>query len=163
MTDKPPFLDLWKRPAHYIGASWSSYYVFVGRNRDSDCLTNCNFEVALEQIGGETETVIVVSENHYLVGWIEWIAIHKDDSKALTKANEIAEKLEDYPVVCVDALSEAEMEEANEIWNNCYDNKERIEYIREHRSQFEFHSYEDMLCCCRGKYFSGYASELIYR
>lgn len=40
--------------------------------------------------------------------------------------------------------------------------RERVEYIRKHRSQFEFRDFADMLGCVRGKYFAGYASELIH-
>jgi hypothetical protein len=39
--------------------------------------------------------------------------------------------------------------------------KERIAYIRKHRSEFEFADLRDMLSCVRGNYFAGYASELI--
>jgi len=31
-------------------------------------------------LGGESETVFVVSENHFLVGRVEWIAIHESDT-----------------------------------------------------------------------------------
>jgi hypothetical protein len=58
-------------------------------------------------------------------------------------------------------FSEVEQEEANETWRNCYDVSERVKYIREHRSQFEFHDLGDMLGCVRGNYFAGYASELL--
>jgi hypothetical protein len=47
----------------------------------------------LKALGGETETVIVVRETHYLVGWVEWIAIHQDDEKALKIADDITGKL----------------------------------------------------------------------
>ncbi|MEH2569789.1 hypothetical protein [Bradyrhizobium sp. AZCC 2289] len=47
----------------------------------------------LKALGGESETVIVVRETHYLVGWVEWIAIHQDDEKALKIADDITGKL----------------------------------------------------------------------
>jgi hypothetical protein len=42
-----------------------------------------------------------------------------------------------------------------------YNIEERIKYIRENESQFEFSSYSDLISVVRGKYFIGYASELI--
>jgi hypothetical protein len=63
--------------------------------------------------------------------------------------------------VCMDCHSEVETEEANRVWESCYSDKKRIQYIRKHRSQFEFNSFAEMLGCCRGKFFNGYASELL--
>ena len=47
----------------------------------------------LTALGGETDTVIVVRETHWAVGWVEWIAIHQDDEKALKIADDITGKL----------------------------------------------------------------------
>ena len=85
----PENLSLWEKPSHYFGAAWPCHYVFLGRSRDSDCLENCNFTEALNAIGGESETVEVVRESHWAVGWVEWIAIHQDDAEALRKADAI--------------------------------------------------------------------------
>lgn len=68
---------------------------------------------------------------------------------------------DDEHAYCSDCHSEAEEEQAQEVWRDCYRPKARIEYIREHREQFEFRSFADMLGCVRGRYFAGYASELL--
>jgi tRNA G10 N-methylase Trm11 len=109
----------------------------------------------------DRELVRVVRENHWAVGWVEWIAIHETAIEQLRIADKIAGRLEDYPVVDEELWSEYETEEANQVWKDCYRVKDRIEYIRKHRNQFEFHDFADMLNCVRGKYFAGYASELI--
>lgn len=153
----------WTRPDHYAGAEWPEYYSSgVGQSRDSDALERSNFVSMLKALGGESDTVIVVREGHWAVGWIEWIAIHESDEKALTEADEIMGALADYPVIDDSHWSETESEEANEVWANCYDDSERLEYIRKFRDQFEFHNYADLIGCARGKYFCGYASELLY-
>ena len=147
---------------HYAGAEWTQYYSSgVGQSRDSSALERSNFMCMLKTLGGESDTVIVVSERHWAVGWIEWIAIHETDARALEEADEIAGALEDYPVVNESHWSELETEEANEVWTQCYDVRERIAYIRKHRDQFEFHDFADMLGCVRGNYFTGYASDLL--
>jgi hypothetical protein len=117
----------------------------------------------LKAIGGEDgDKVIVVREWHWAVGWVEWIGIHQDAEDILKEADEIACALSDYPVVDEEHLSNLEQEEADETWKNCYNEKERIKYIRQHRNQFKFHSFSQMLDNVRGKYFSGYASDLLY-
>lgn len=158
----PQNLERWQMPSHYAGETWPDYYsAGVGQSRDSDCLERSNFAEMLQLLGGETETVIVVRESHWAVGWIEWIAIHQDDEASLAIADEAKGRLEDYPVLNEDDFSTREMEEANEIWRECYSPFERIDYIRRYRSQFEFHDFADMIACIRGEYFAGYASELI--
>lgn len=168
-------LNRWTLPKHYAGAHWPDYFVFLGRSRDSDCLERANFDAGLKAIGGEQSDpdkddpndpgsalplVRVVRENHWAVGWVEWIAIHESQTETLELAFSIKDKLDDYPVVDENLLSEYETEEANDTWKHCYQPKERIEYIRKHRSQFEFHDFKDMIANVRGHYFSGYASEL---
>lgn len=162
MTFEPANLKLWTMPTNYVGEVWpATYSSGVGQSRDSDALERSNFACMLEAVGGESDTVTVVRESHWAVGWVEWIAIHQDDEKALQIADEVQAGLADYPVINEDHWSELEQEDANETWANCYSPQERIDYIRQHRSQFEFHDMTDMLGCVRGKYFAGYASELL--
>jgi len=155
-------LKRWTRPDNYIGADWPDYYVFLGRQRESDALTRSNFESGLAAIGGESDTVQIVRESHWAVGWVEWIAIHCDDDTTLDQADKILAALNDYPVVDEDHLTETEQQEADDVWSSCYDRHDRIAFIRDHSSQFEFQSMAHMVGCVRGEYFSGYASELIY-
>jgi len=166
----PSNLSKWTRPGSYFGATWEGYYVApVGRNRDSDCLTESNWGAqsrALAEhkadVPGEDEvSPVAVCENHWAVGWVEWVAIHESNEAALRAADKLAERLENYPVLDEDDHSRRESEEAETVWRDCYRPADRIKYVREHSSQFEFHSFSDLLGCIRGKYFAGYASELL--
>jgi len=121
MTYTAENLERWTRPDDW--AAWvdhwaysSECFVFIGRHRDSDILTEANFRVALEALGGESDTVEIIREGHWAVGWVEWIAIHESDSKALRAADEIVAALEAYPVLDDMALSDAEAEAAAEYW-----------------------------------------------
>jgi hypothetical protein len=154
-------MELWTMPDSYMGETWYDYFIFLGRHRDSDDLTNSNFICGLRAIGGESDTVLIVNEGHWAVGWVEWIAIHKSDLTAIELANEILDALSDYPVLDDSDFSQREMESANQVWANCYDAKERVEYIRKFRDQFNFHNFKDLMGCVRGEYFSGYSSELL--
>lgn len=160
---QPEHLKRWSMPKYYFGAEWPECFsAGLGQSRDSDALERSNFECMLLALGGESETVTVVRESHWAVGWVEWIAIHETDAKALELADKVQAGLADYPVVDEDHWSKLEQEDADLTWQNCFDPKARIDYIREHRSQFEFHDMADLLGCVRGKYFAGYASELLH-
>lgn len=87
---------------------------------------------------------------------------HLEYSDVYDEGNPIPDPRDEYHAsVCIDCLDVAETEAAQEVWRTCYSDAERIDYIREHRSQFEFRSFADMLGCVRGRYFAGYASELL--
>lgn len=166
MTYKPTHLKRWKMPSNYFGEDWPDYFVFLSRHRDSDELTESNFRVALASLKRlpvfEGESRFSVRESHWAVGWIEWIAIHADDTEALKAADEIAASLENYPVLDDEDFSKLEHENAEKVWRDCYSTKERIAYMRRHSAQFEPLSFADLLGCARGNYFLGYASELLH-
>lgn len=128
-------VSAWSRPSHYVGKEWHGWYVGLGRNRESSCLSTVNFEVFLEKVlaasdkgsvlepdisrdgeAMEIDTVYVVRESHWAVGWIEWIAIHESDKGALAKAEELFERLDDYPVLDEDKWSERETEEIDRFY-----------------------------------------------
>lgn len=158
----PKHLRLWTHPDHYAGATWEGYYsTGFGQSRDSDELEASNFATVLERLGGESKTVIVVRESHWAVGWVEWIAIPKRAHAKLKIADELRERYENYPVLDEEDFSRREDESAQTIWRDCYDDKARLEYVRQHRSQFDFHDYADLIGCVRGRYFAGNASEII--
>ena len=163
-------MNLWTYPDNYYGESWPATFVFLSRHRDSDCLTNSNFETALTRLNAlppfetdddEKTSRFAVHEGHWAVGWVEWIAIHQDDTAAVKLAEEMEASLENYPVLDENDWSEREMEEANQVWKSCYSERERIEYIRKHEEQFEWRDFSDLRALVRGEYFSGYASELL--
>jgi hypothetical protein len=159
---QPRNLNRWTRPDHYFGAEWPNHFsAGVGQHRDSDALARSNFRCMLRALGGESDTVRVIREGHWAVGWVEWIAIHESDATALEIADDIAAALADYPVVDESDFSELENEDAQQVWSQCYDDAGRIDYIRRHRGHFEFRDFSDLIGCARGRYFAGYASELL--
>ena len=161
--DDFPYLKRWTMPDNYAGEVWPNYYsAGVGQSRDSDPLERSNFRVMLAALGGESDTVEVVHEGHWAVGWVEWIAIHQDDEKALETANDLIEGMRLYPVLCEDDYMKLELEEADQLWRDCYTPEERVAYIRKNRDQFEFRSWGDLRAVIRGDYFNGYASGLFY-
>jgi hypothetical protein len=139
----------------------------ISHHRDSDCLTESNWHVALERLGGEdydtvdeTGDVRVVEFGHWVCGWIQHIFV-RPNTPAHETALALEAELANYPVLDEDDLSQREYDEADFVWKQCYNNAERIEYIRKHRDQCEFCDFKDMLQCARGRYFVGSARELI--
>ena len=136
---QPERLERWKMPRDYFGAEWPEYYSSgVGRSRDSDCLEESNFTSMLAELGGESDTVQVVRESHWAVGWVEWIAIHESDEKSLRAADAMQERLEDYPILDEDDFSSREWEECERVWSDVYSERERVRYLREERCTEDF-------------------------
>lgn len=88
----------------------------VSRTRDSEALTEANFQAALEDLGGESEFVEVHRFGHWGPGWFELILISPDATELLKKAEEIEASLESYPVLDDELFSQLEEEEAVENW-----------------------------------------------
>ena len=168
MKYTPENLTRWTHPQCYMGKTWDGYYGSgFGQSRDSDCLEESNFASVLAALKtlprwrGKHESRVSVHESHWAVGWVEWIAIHESDSAALKVCDKLKARADNYPVLDEEDHSDRETEAANTIWRDCYRQSERVEYIREHRSQFDFRGLRDAIDCIRGEYFAGYASELL--
>ncbi len=71
------------------------------------------------------------------------------------------EKLDHNPVVDEEHLSRVKQEDADLTWRDGFRVEDRVAYIRQHRQQFEFDGFADLLGCVRGSYFRGQASELL--
>lgn len=125
----------WTLPRNYSGGSWPQWFVFLSQNRDSDALERSNFTCALASVQRcSTATVhrlrpVTVRENHFAVGWVEWVGIHSTDAGALAEAERLADKLDDYPVVNEDHWSELEYGEACDAWERA-SVAERVELIQ---------------------------------
>lgn len=134
-----------------------------GMHRDSNALARSNNRVILKDLASidpEGLDHSVERFGHWGVGWVEEIIVRPGTACAKS-AEEWEAALAEYGIASNEDYSEEEQREANEVWANCYREKQRIEYIRKHRYQFDFDSFADLMGCVRGKYFAGYASELI--
>ena len=119
ITEGKAKLELWKRSENYSGEDMSNYYVGPGKSRDSEVLERSNFDSALEELGGEDgENVVVGHFGHWAVGWIEQIFVNKNAKDKVAKLQEIADKLEDYPVLDDDDYYQKEADELEELFDN---------------------------------------------
>ena len=102
----------------------------VSHYRDSDLVAESNWDYAVKELGGESETVEIVRFGSSMVGWTEWILIDPSNTEALAKAEEMAERLADYPLLDEDDYGNREHEAVCEQWEGA-DTRERMEYCRE--------------------------------
>ena len=138
---------------NYIGETeFGDLKVVMTRKRDSGLITRCNWAEALERLGGEGDNVVIHRFGHLACGWWEALCVQGDK---VNEGQAIVDELKDYPILNDGAYLDAECEEADEVWKSCYSNNERIEFIRAHRSEFEFYGISDLLGCVGGKYYCG--------
>jgi hypothetical protein len=131
--------NFWKLPDSYFGPTFYDYIEVYGRHRDSKLYTNVNFECILRDLEKLTEETVSmldsnepmiqsIQANHWAVGWIETILVHKQTSEVvLNKVYEILGALENYPLYNEDAISEAEYNEINKYWYEVLNQRDRIE------------------------------------
>jgi|SaaInlLV_10m_DNA_1039704.scaffolds.fasta_scaffold07158_8 hypothetical protein len=135
--------------SNYVGETPSdSLLVVLTRSRDCDTLTESNWEVALERLGGESDTVEIHRFGHWVCGWWEALAVEKG-SEAEKEALEIESELEGYPVLNEDHWSELQENEAARVWSDCFSIEDRIEHLRTEGGAV-FNGLGDLLQCVRG-------------
>ncbi len=154
-------LKKWTHPDSYMGATWDDYYVSgVGQHQDSDALERANFQAmrnALSKVSDEglddnSAGWIAVQENHWAVGWVEWIAIHEKSAALLKVADDIAAGLEGYPVIDGSLWSEYEDAECGEVWESCFDRRGRLKYLRDH-ADCKLAHFRDWIAAARGSWY----------
>ena len=118
--DVPKYKSLrsYVRPSSYIGPDYFDSYAVAGQSRDSDALERSNFAVMLERLGGESETVFVVRDSHWAVGWVETLRVMAHDTARCQRADTLLAKLADYPVLDEEHWSNLKYEDASTCWQN---------------------------------------------
>lgn len=146
------------------------WLVAYDTHRDAKTLERSNwncFSKALRDLPavkawpGDDCPVTIERASHWAVGWIDYLLVNPACPEAIAEAERLLARLENYPILDEEDYSNEETAEANLVWLDCYRPAERVQYIREHRSQFDFHGFADLMACARGRYFAGYACELL--
>lgn len=95
------------------------------QTRDSDALARSNYRVALEILGGESDTVETHRFGHWACGWLEIILVHPSRAEDVAKT---ACALADYPVLSDEDFSELEWEEKTMNLPSAEDVAKDLEY-----------------------------------
>lgn len=88
----------------------------VYRTRDSGPRDRSNFRSFLRALDGESENVQIHRFGHWGPGWFEIIIINPIRADLVTKAAEIADALENYPIVDEEDYSDLLLETAAQTW-----------------------------------------------
>ena len=151
----------WDSMANFAGSvpgdEWLSAITWT---RDAGILDESNKAAATARLGGLSDNVRVFRFGHWACSWWECLAV-RAGTQAATIGEEIARRIDGYPILDEDDFTRREDEEAARVWRECYDAQERAEYIRGNRGQFDFHDWADLRAVVRGDYFNGYAGELV--
>lgn len=113
----------------FLPAQQTWLVVPVGQNRDSDLLSQSNFDQTLKMLGGESDTVEVHRFGHWACGWCE-IIIVQPDTDAAAIAEEIENSLADYPVLSESDYSAREYASYTEQWSSWGCREFRSELVR---------------------------------
>ena len=112
--------------SNYIGSDWAGWLCGLTKTRDSEVLTQSNFDVALERLGGEIEGQVEVrSCNHWACGHFDQIMV-KADSPQVDRLLEIINELDNYPVLDDSDFSERENEERTDWAEQSKDSIARV-------------------------------------
>ena len=159
----PEHLEKWKRPqsdfALHTDTELTENYVVFVRSRDSDLLTNCNWDTFIhdfnqhEILGCDycdndlgNESYQIHRFNHWAVGWIEEIHIHQDHYELLRIADFLKGEYLIHPVLDEEEFSQREQEE---FFTNLKD--ELKSFLDHHDEEIDWDN---------GVYFEGYDQHL---
>lgn len=147
-------MPVWKTPDSYFGFDPVGDYVLYSRHRDSDFLTESNWEMLQQELQkiidtipipntrtqinhwGEEEELpsdwmYIWSAGHWAVGWVEYLMIRRDaPEELLERANDLHHYLKhEYPILDEDDYMERQDEAIYQWWKDCT-LEERIDYCR---------------------------------
>ena len=114
-----------------MGDEFPDYYVGLSQTRDSEALERSNFKSALAELGGEKDGVIVARFNHWAVGWVETIMVHKDAKDKVAILQDIENRMADYPVLDEEDYSDIEMEEYRQDYDS-WARHDALKMIKKH-------------------------------
>lgn len=116
----------WTTPDCYGGFNPVGDYVILSRHRDSDLVTESNWDVACQSLNAvdyddaefdSRPPVYTFRAGHWAVGWVEYLLVRPDaPEETLKEAGEIICALADYPILSDDDHSEREFEEMCRTW-----------------------------------------------
>lgn len=115
-------------PCSYWGDKSNWLHSGIGQSRDSSLVEQCNWLTYVTELSRlcyereeETEDVFAIErQSHWAVGWVEHIVLNPTKQFALEYNQSVAERLEEYPILDEELLSQLETEDALETWQNCY-------------------------------------------
>lgn len=92
------------------------WLIAAARTRDADVLDESNFDATVRaMVGPSGEDWDIERSSHWAVGWVDYLIV-RPGSDCETVALDIARRLEDYPVVDDELMSEYEWRDCVQAW-----------------------------------------------
>ena len=110
----------YKRPPYYAGDDFYGTYAVYSIHRDSDVVDRANFQVMDELVSeavssdNSNDFPFITRAGHWAVGWLDTLRVPMESEEAVIAAAEALKRLEEYPVLDDDLVSETEWEENSE-------------------------------------------------
>lgn len=143
----------WKHPQYYSGFSPDGDYLIASKHRESEILSQSNFQVALRILTDaisanpgcpdcpeerdehgyiiRPDWVYAWTARCSMVGWIDYLMVRKDAPESvLRESADIVASLADYPVLDDEHYSESQLCAVESYWENA-SMRERIEHCKD--------------------------------
>lgn len=144
-------MQKWKHHDSYGGFSPDGDYVLYARTRDSQILTESNWDYIVKKLNvlafdnGSYSDCKGLNDSraaayhwragHWACGWIEYLMIRHDaPPEIIAAAQSIHDDLESYPVLDEDDYSTRQYDAAEQYWSEMSE-EERAEAIKEHGTE----------------------------
>lgn len=130
---------VWERPDSYMGYNPEGEYCIVSRHRDSSVLGISNYERIKEDVErlaeslNSRDSVYSWQASHWGVGWIEYLMLKEDSPQELKDfVSDILIGLDEYPVYDESDFSDREWNQAESVWKDCFNVRERVGLIKKY-------------------------------
>lgn len=128
--------DAFARDSAYSGDNQEGYIV-AAVNRDSGILERANWEAltGLLTDAAPDDTVVIERASHWACGWVDYLIIKRGTpyTKAALRAAIYAHSsLDSYPILDEEIHSRIEDEDCRQVWEDTFNAKDRIDYMRRH-------------------------------
>jgi hypothetical protein len=118
---KKELIDNWPKRdfAYWGGEDRSIWGMAYSHNRDSDLAEESNWDSMIKLMTRHnSRSIQIILCNHWACGWIEYMLINTNHKKAMYRLYGILGRLEDYPILDDEDLSNREWEQAQEAYDN---------------------------------------------
>lgn len=117
--------------AHYGGSLGDWLIVHEYWTCNDNALDRANHDAILDRL--PPNSYRIQRSRVQVSGEIVRIVIDPHHPSAASIARDILAELEDYPILDDDLHSEYEYEDAEHVWSECFNDHERLEWLRDHQ------------------------------
>lgn len=160
-------LTRYRTPSNYVGAEWPEFFPVYSHHRDSDHLTESNWDAIVRELGAvdalqddsrvwtrqdAQPAAIIVREGNPFTGWGEWVGVQDNAFALLLKADALLERIAQYPVLNDEDLSRREWEDVERYWREMSP-RERLDALKQSHTGRAFATWKELRAAIRSDEF----------